>query len=46
MSLGSTEGRASFNVGDLLVLVCAVMYAGQIVDARDATRRRCDAIAS
>jgi drug/metabolite transporter (DMT)-like permease len=31
MSLRFTEGRPSFNAGDLLVLVCAVMYAGQIV---------------
>lgn len=31
MSLRLEGGRASFNDGDLLVLVCAVMYAGQIV---------------
>lgn len=31
MSLQLSNGRASFNEGDLLVLVCAVMYAGQIV---------------
>lgn len=31
MSLRITGGRASFNDGDLLVLVCAVLYAGQII---------------
>lgn len=31
MSLQFVDGRPSFNVGDLLVLVCAVLYAGQIV---------------
>lgn len=31
MSLRFVDGRPSFNAGDLLVLVCAVMYAGQIV---------------
>jgi drug/metabolite transporter (DMT)-like permease len=31
MSLRLIDGRPSFNAGDLLVLVCAVMYAGQIV---------------
>ncbi len=31
MSLQLDGGQISFNVGDLLVLVCAVMYAGQIV---------------
>jgi drug/metabolite transporter (DMT)-like permease len=31
MSLQLVDGRPSFNSGDLLVLVCAVMYAGQIV---------------
>ncbi len=31
MSLRLEGGRVSFNGGDLLVLVCAVMYAGQIV---------------
>lgn len=31
MSLRFAGGRASFNMGDLLVLACAVVYAGQIV---------------
>ena len=31
MSLRVVDGRPSFNSGDLLVLVCAVLYAGQIV---------------
>ena len=31
MSLTFTDGVPSFNSGDLLVLVCAVLYAGQIV---------------
>jgi drug/metabolite transporter (DMT)-like permease len=31
MSLRLTNGVASFNDGDLLVLMCAVIYAGQIV---------------
>lgn len=31
MSLRISQGHASFNEGDLLVLVCAVLYAGQIV---------------
>jgi drug/metabolite transporter (DMT)-like permease len=31
MSLRLERGNLTFNVGDLLVLVCAVMYAGQIV---------------
>ena len=31
MSLRLTNGVASFNGGDMLVLVCAVLYAGQIV---------------
>src|ERR671923_109797 len=31
MSLRLDAGNVTFNVGDLLVLVCAVMYAGQIV---------------
>jgi drug/metabolite transporter (DMT)-like permease len=31
MSLRIADGRASFSSGDLLVLVCAVLYGGQIV---------------
>lgn len=31
MSLRLTNGVASFNDGDLLVLMCAVIYAGQII---------------
>lgn len=31
MSLQLEDGKLTFNVGDLLVLVCAVVYAGQIV---------------
>lgn len=31
MSLRLTNGAASFNDGDLLVLICAIVYAGQIV---------------